>query len=92
MAGRYYSVRFTDPSTNTNFAYVGQRATGSQAGDYLTTGPNWRGQPPSGVQQISSPNTSVVVLGRVFVENLSDLPAAYGLATQIQLTPMARRS
>jgi hypothetical protein len=90
MAGRYYSVQFTDPSKNTNFAYVGKRTTGTQAGDYLITGPHWRGQIPSGMQQISSPNESVLVLGRVFVENDSDLPTAYGLAKQIQLTPLSQ--
>ena len=46
MAGRYYSVQFTDPSKNTNFAYVGKRTTGTQAGDYLITGPGWKGQVP----------------------------------------------
>jgi len=90
MAGRYYSVQFTDPSKNTNFAYVGKRTTGTQAGDYLITGPAWRGQIPSGVQRISSPNTSVLVLGRVFVESNSDLPAAHALATQITLAPLGR--
>ena len=29
MSGRYYSVQFTDPSNNTNFAYVGKRTTGT---------------------------------------------------------------
>ncbi|MCX5772050.1 MAG: DUF1254 domain-containing protein, partial [Candidatus Hydrogenedentes bacterium] len=29
MAGRYYSVQFTDPSNNTIFAYVGKRTTGT---------------------------------------------------------------
>ena len=29
MADRYYSVQFTDPSKNTNFAYVGKRTTGT---------------------------------------------------------------
>jgi hypothetical protein len=43
MAGRYYSVQFTDPSKNTNFAYVGKRTTGTQAGDYLITRPGWEG-------------------------------------------------
>jgi hypothetical protein len=90
MAGRYYSVQFTDPSKNTNFAYVGKRTTGTRAGDYLITGPHWRGQIPSGMQQISSPNESVLVLGRVFVENDSDLPTAYGLAKHIQLTPLSQ--
>ena len=43
MAGRYYSVQFTDPSNNTNFAYVGKRTTGTEAGDYLISGPGWKG-------------------------------------------------
>jgi hypothetical protein len=90
MAGRYYSVQFTDPSNNTNFSYVGKRTTGTQAGDYLITGPAWKGQAPSGTKQISSPNNSVIVIGRVFVESDSDLPTAYGLAKQIQLTPLSR--
>ncbi len=89
MAGRYYSVQFTDPSKNLNFAYVGKRTTGTQAGDYLLAGPNWKGQVPSGMKQISSPNNSAIVLGRVLVENDSDLPTAYGLSKQIQLTPLS---
>ncbi len=88
MAGRYYSVQFTDPSKNINFAYVGKRTTGTKAGDYLITGPNWNGAVPQEMKQISSRNNAVLVVGRVFVENDSDLPTAYGLATQIQLTPL----
>src|ERR1051326_5916259 len=49
MAGRYYSVQFTDPSNNTNFAYVGKRTTGTAAGDYLITGPGWAGSAPQGM-------------------------------------------
>jgi hypothetical protein len=89
MAGRYYSVQFTDPSNNTNFAYVGTRTPGTQAGDYLITGPGWKGQVPSGMTHISSPNNSVLVLGRVLVQNESDLPTAYDLSKQIQLTPLS---
>ncbi len=87
MAGRYYSVQFTDPSKNTNFAYVGKRTTGTKAGDYLITGPGWKGAVPPGMAQISSPNNSVLVIGRVFVESERDLSVAYNLAEQIQLTP-----
>jgi hypothetical protein len=90
MAGRYYSVQFTDPSYNTNFAYVGKRTTGTEAGDTLITGPAWKGQVPSGMTQISSPNNSVLVLGRVLVESDSDVSTAYGLARQIQLTPLSQ--
>jgi hypothetical protein len=91
MAGRYYSVQFTNPSDNTNFAYVGKRTTGTQAGDYLVSGPGWKGHVPNGITQISAPNNAVLVLGRVFVESESDLPAAYGLSKQMQLTPLSNR-
>jgi hypothetical protein len=89
FSGRYYSVQFTDPSKNTNFAYVGTRTTGTQAGDYLITGPGWNGQVPSGMTHISSPNNSVLVLGRVLVENDSDLSTAYDLSKRIQLTTLS---
>lgn len=88
MSERYYSVQFTDPSKNTNFAYVGTRTTGAQAGDYLITGRNWKGQVPNGIRQISSPNNSVLVAGRVLVKSDSDLATAYDLSTQIRLTPL----
>ncbi len=90
MDGRYYSVQFTDPSKNTVFAYVGTRTTGTQAGDYLITGPGWKGQVPSGVKRVSSPRDSVLVIGRVLVYGAGDLPAAHGLAEQIELVPSGR--
>ena len=88
MAGRYYSVQLTDPSKNIDFAYVGKRSTGTNAGDYLITGPGWKGTVPEGIPQVSSPNNDVLVIGRVFVENDGDLPAAHALARQISLTPL----
>jgi hypothetical protein len=88
MAGRYYSVQFTDPSKNTNFAYVGKRSTGTEAGDYLISGPGWKGAVPRAMPQISSPNNSVLILGRVFVASDSDLPTAYDLAKQMHLSPL----
>jgi hypothetical protein len=89
MNDRYYSVQFTDPSKNTVFAYVGKRTTGTQAGDYLITGPVWKGQVPSGMKQIASPNNGVIVIGRVLVLSDSDLSIAYDLSKQLQLTPLS---
>jgi len=88
FSGRYYSVQFTDPF-NVDFAYVGTRATGTQAGDYLISGPDWKGQVPGGMTQISSPNNSVLVVGRVLVYSEDDLSTAYDLSKQIQLTPLS---
>jgi hypothetical protein len=87
MAGRYYSVQLTDPSKNTNFAYVGTRTTGTDAGDYLITGPRWKGPVPRGMARISSPNDSVLVLGRVLVDGDDDLSTAYELSKRMKLTP-----
>ncbi len=89
MNDRYYSVQFTDPSKNTSFAYVVTRATGTQAGDYLISGPGWTGTVPPGVKQISSPNNAVLLLGRVLVYSDSDVSTAYDLSKQIQLTPLS---
>ncbi len=89
MNDRYYSLQFTDPSKNINFAYVGKRTTGTQAGDYLITGRGWKGQVPQGMKQLSSPNNSVMVFGRVLVESDSDLSTAYDLSKQIQLMPLS---
>jgi hypothetical protein len=89
MNDRYYSVQFTDPSKNTNFAYIGTRTTGTHAGDFLIAGRGWKGQVPSGMTQIASSNSSVLVIGRVLVYNDSDLSAAYDLSKQIQLTPFS---
>jgi len=49
------------------------------------------GQVPGGLTQISAPNNSVLVLGRVLVYSDSDLPSAYGLAKQILLTPLNQK-
>lgn len=90
FSGRYYSVQFTDPF-DTDFAYVGTRTTGTQAGDYLITGPGWKGLATNGMKHLSSPDNSVLVLGRVLVYGDSDLPAAYNLAKQIQLAPLSNQ-
>jgi hypothetical protein len=89
MNDRYYSVQFSDPF-DVNFAYVGTRTTGSQAGDYLIKGTGWNGSVPQGMKQISSPSNSVLLLGRVLVYNDNDLATAYDLSTQIQLTPLSQ--
>ena len=80
----------TDPSNGADFAYVGTRTTGTEAGDYLISGPAWKGTVSQGMTQIASPHNVALVIGRVFVESDSDLPPAYGLAKQIQLTPLSQ--
>jgi len=91
MAGRYYSVQFTDPASGANFAYVGKRTTGTGAGDFLLHGPGWVGTGPDGMARIVVPRRSALVIGRVFAADDDDRPAAHALAQQIQLTPLENR-
>jgi hypothetical protein len=44
---RYYSIQLCDGNTY-NYGYVGSRATGSEAGDYMVAGPDWKGDMPPG--------------------------------------------
>src|SRR5262249_10288546 len=48
---RYYSVQLIDWNTF-NFGYIGSRATGTEAGDYLMVGPDWKGEKPAGVNKV----------------------------------------
>jgi hypothetical protein len=44
---RYYAVQMIDGNTY-NFGYIGTRATGSEAGDYLVVGPTGKAERPPG--------------------------------------------
>jgi hypothetical protein len=86
MDGRYYAIEFVDPWGDA--FYVGQRTTGTRAGDYLISGPGWKGNIPTGLTQLAASDNRLLVAGRVLVYNESDLSTAYNLSKQIQLTPL----
>jgi len=89
MGGRYYDILLVD-TRGDDFAYVGTRTNGGQAGNYLISGPGWQGTVPSGVTQITSPDNKVGLIGRVLVQNASEVSVAYNLSTQIHLTPLSQ--
>ena len=89
MRGRYYSVQFTDPISGANFAYVGTRTTGSDEGDFLLCGPRWQGVAPDGMTRIDIPHRAALLIGRVFVADDGDRPAAYALAQRVGLSALA---
>ncbi|WP_294535210.1 DUF1254 domain-containing protein [uncultured Rhodoblastus sp.] len=57
---RYYSVQLVDGNTY-NFGYIGTRATGPEAGDYLVVGPDWQGDKPQGIGKIFRSTTQFAV-------------------------------
>jgi hypothetical protein len=59
---RYYSVMLCDGNTY-NYGYIGTRATGSAAGDYMVVGPDWKGETPAGIKQVFRSSTQFSLAG-----------------------------
>ncbi len=54
---RYYSVQLCDGNTY-NYGYIGTRTTGTDAGDYMVTGPGWGGATtPAGIKKVFRSST-----------------------------------
>lgn len=85
--GRYYVLQFVDAWTN-NFAYVGHRATGTHAGDFLLVPPGWEGSAPEGVTVIEFPTTTASIVGRWAVASDDDLSVVHALQDATTLTPL----
>jgi hypothetical protein len=70
---RYYSVQLTDANTF-NYGYIGSRATGTEAGDYMVVGPDWKGETPQGIKQVFRSSTQfTLVLFRTQLFNPADI-------------------
>ena len=71
---RYYAVQLIDGNTY-NFGYIGTRATGTEPGDYLVVGPDWKGGTPSGIKKVFPSTTPFpLALIRTQLFNPSDIP------------------
>ena len=71
---RYYSVMLCDGNTF-NYGYIGSRATGSDAGDYMVVGPNWQGVTPPGIKKMFRSSTQFsAVAYRTQLFNAADMP------------------
>jgi hypothetical protein len=53
---RYYAVQLCDGNTY-NCGYIGSRATGNEAGDYMVVGPDWSGATPPGIKKVLRSST-----------------------------------
>lgn len=82
--GRYYVLQFVDAWTN-NFAYLGHRATGTEAGSYLLVPPRWEGAAPADAELIHLPTRIGVIVGRWAVEGEADMPAVRRLQSGLTL-------
>ncbi len=87
---RYHSIAFMNAFTD-HFAVLGTRTTGGRAGRYWVVGPDWAGQPPSGVELIRSDTNDVWMLARFLVEGPDDLAAAREVQSRFILEPVPQR-
>jgi hypothetical protein len=80
-------LQFIDAYTF-DFAYVGSRATGSDAGNYLLAGPGWKGKAPPGIKKVIRAETQFVfvlyrtqLFGPDDIENVKKVQAGYKVQT-----------
>lgn len=86
-SGRYYSLQFIDLYTF-NFAYVGSRATGNEAGHYLLAGPGWQEEKPEGIKDIIRCETEFAFIlyrtqlfGAEDIDNVKKVQEGYAVQT-----------
>jgi hypothetical protein len=87
---RYYSLQFVDMYTH-NFAYVGSRATGDDAGTYLLAGPNWQGEVPNGIDSVIRSETELAfVLYRTQLFSADDLAEVEKIQAMYGVQPLSQ--
>ncbi len=88
--GRYYSLQFVDLYTY-NFAYVGSRATGNEAGNFLLAGPRWKGEKPKDVKSVIQSETDLnFVQYRTQLFDPSDLENVKRLQAGYRVQPLSQ--
>ena len=86
---RYYSLQFTDWNTF-NYGYVGSRATGNEAGDYMVVGPDWKGQTPPGIKKVLQATTQfTIVIYRTQLFNPKDMPNVVKIQSGYKVQPLS---
>jgi hypothetical protein len=87
--GRYYAIQLEDGNTF-NFGYIGSRATGNQAGDYMVAGPDWKGETPQGIKKMFHSTTQFAVAGyRTQLFGPEDMPNVVKVQSGYKVQPLS---
>jgi hypothetical protein len=88
-APRYYSVQLVDGNTF-NYGYIGSRATGVDAGDYMVAGPHWTGATPPGIKQTFASSTDfALTIFRTQLFNPEDMPNVVKVQAGYKAQPLS---
>ena len=86
---RYYSVMLCDGNTF-NYGYIGSRATGSDPGDYMVVGPDWKGETPAGIKKVFRSTTQFSVAAyRTQLFNPQDMPNVVKIQSGYKVQPLS---
>jgi hypothetical protein len=86
---RYYSVQLCDGNTF-NYGYIGSRATGNGAGDYMVVGPDWKGETPPGIKKVFQPSTQFsIAIYRTQLFNPKDMPTVEKVQAGYKVQPLS---
>jgi hypothetical protein len=87
--GRYYLLPMLDMWTDV-FASPGWRTTGTEAGNFLVTPPEWSGKAPADFTHIKAPTPSVLVIGRTKTDGPADYDAVHKIQAGFKITPLSQ--
>ena len=86
---RYYSVQLCDGNTF-NYGYIGQRATGNEAGDYMVVGPDWKGETPVGIKKVFRSSTQFsLAIYRTQLFGAEDMPNVVNVQSGYRVQPLS---
>ncbi len=86
---RYYSVQLIDGNAY-NVGYIGSRATGTEAGDYLVVGPGWEGETPAGISKVFQSTTPFgLTIFRTQLFNAEDMPNVEKVQAGYKVKPLS---
>ncbi len=86
---RYYSVQMIDGNAY-NYGYIGSRATGPEAGDYLVVGPDWKGDTPAGIKKVFQSTTPfTLTIFRTQLFNADDMPKVVKVQAGYKAQPLS---
>jgi hypothetical protein len=86
---RYYAVMLCDGNTF-NYGYIGSRATGSEAGDYMVVGPDWKGETPAGIKKVFRSSTQFSLAGyRTQLINAADMANVVKIQAEYKVQPLS---
>jgi hypothetical protein len=87
---RYFSVMLCDGNTY-NYGYIGSRATGNEAGDYMMAGPDWKGETPPGIKKVFRSSTQFFAVAyRTQLFNPEDMPNVVKIQAGYKVQPLSQ--